>query len=147
MIFGSLMKISSRFTIAVHTLLCILLFKDEKITSNFLSGSIQVNPVIIRNILIQLKKAKIIIVKRGKGGISINKKAKDITLLDIFEAVESLDGKLFSFHKKPNSKCPVGNNITKILLPKLDNIQKSMEKELEKTTLEDIFNSLKNNLK
>ena len=112
-----------------------------------MAGSIQVNPVIIRNILIQLKKAKIIIVKRGKGGISINKKAKDITLLDIFEAVESLDGKLFSFHKKPNSKCPVGNNITKILLPKLDNIQKSMEKELEKTTLEDIFNSLKNNLK
>lgn len=141
------MKISSRFTIAIHTLLCILLFKDEKITSNFLSGSVQVNPVIIRNILIQLKKAKIIIVKRGKGGISINKKAKDITLLDIFEAVESLDGKLFSFHKKPNSKCPVGNNITRILLPKLDNIQKSMEKELEKTTLKDIFNSLKNNLK
>lgn len=140
------MKISSRFTIAVHTLLCILLFKDEKITSNFLSGSIQVNPVIIRNILIQLKKAKIIIVKRGKGGISINKKAKDITLLDIFEAVESLDGKLFSFHKKPNSKCPVGNNITKVLLPKLDNIQKSMEKELEKTTLKDIFNDLQNNL-
>ena len=141
------MKISSRFTIAIHTLLCILLFEDEKITSNFLAGSVQVNPVIIRNILIQLKKAKIIIVKRGKGGISINKKAKDITLLEIFEAVESLDGKLFSFHKKPNSKCPVGNNITKILLPKLDNIQKSMEKELEKTTLEDIFNSLKNNLK
>ena len=140
------MKISSRFTIAVHTLLCILLFKDEKITSNFLSGSVQVNPVIIRNILIQLKKAKIIIVKRGKGGISINKKAKDITLLDIFEAVESLDGKLFSFHKKPNSKCPVGNNITKVLLPKLDNIQKSMEKELEKTTLKDIFNDLQNNL-
>ena len=112
----------------------------------FLAGSIQVNPVIIRNILIQLKKAKIIIVKRGKGGISINKKAKDITLLDIFEAVESLDGKLFSFHKKPNSKCPVGNNITKILLPKLDNIQKSMEKELEKTTLKDVFNDLQNNL-
>lgn len=146
MIFGSLMKISSRFTIAIHTLLCILLFEDEKITSNFLAGSVQVNPVIIRNILIQLKKAKIIIVKRGKGGISINKKAKDITLLEIFEAVESLDGKLFSFHKKPNSKCPVGNNITKILLPKLDNIQKSMEKELEKTTLKDIFNDLQNNL-
>ena len=140
------MKISSRFTIAIHTLLCILLFKDEKITSNFLAVSIQVNPVIIRNILIQLKKAKIIIVKRGKGGISINKKAKDITLLDIFEAVESLDGKLFSFHKKPNSKCPVGNNITKILLPKLDNIQKSMERELKKTTLKNIFNDLQNNL-
>ena len=140
------MKISSRFTIAVHILLCILLFKGEKITSNFLAGSIQVNPVIIRNILIQLKKAGIIIVKRGVGGISINKKIEDITLLDIFEAVESLDGKLFSFHQKPNSKCPVGKNINKILEPKLDNIQNAMEKELEKTTLKDIFNSLEKKL-
>ena len=140
------MKISSRFTIAVHTLLCILLFKDEKITSNFLAGSVQVNPVIIRNILIQLQKADIIAVKRGTGGIKLNKKSKDITLFEIFEAVESLDGKLFSFHKKPNSKCPVGNNITKILLPKLDNIQKSMEIELKKTTLKDVFNDLQNNL-
>ena len=140
------MKISSRFTIAVHILLCILLFKDEKITSNFLAGSVQVNPVIIRNILIQLKKAGIIIVKRGVGGISINKEIEDITLLDIFEAVESLEGKLFSFHQKPNSKCPVGKNINKILEPKLDNIQNAMEKELEKTTLKDIFNSLEKKL-
>ena len=140
------MKISSRFSIAVHTLLCILLFEDKKITSDFLAGSVNVNPVIIRNILIQLQKADIITVKRGTGGIKLNKKAKDITLFEIFESVESLDGKLFSFHKKPNSKCPVGNNITKILLPKLDDIQKSMEKELKKTTLKDIFNDLKNNI-
>lgn len=140
------MKISSRFTIAVHTLLCILSFEDKKITSNFLAESINVNPVIIRNILIQLQKANIITVRRGTGGISINKKAKDITLLEIFEAVESLDGKLFSFHKKPNPKCFVGKNITKILQPKLDNIQKVMENELKKITLKDIFDSLKKNM-
>ncbi|WP_277422284.1 Rrf2 family transcriptional regulator [Brachyspira hampsonii] len=99
------MKISSRFTIAVHTLLCILEFKDEKITSNFISESVNVNPVIIRNILIQLQKADIITVKRGTGGISLNKKTENITLLDIFNAVESLDeGKLFSFHENPNKK-------------------------------------------
>lgn len=141
------MKISSRFSIAVHTLLCILLFRDEKITSNFIAGSVNVNPVIIRNILIQLQKAKIITVKRGTGGISLNKSAKDITLLEIFEAVESLNGKLFGFHKNPNPKCQVGKNITKILEPKLDNIQKTMEKELKKTTLKDIFDNLENNLK
>ncbi|ADG70780.1 Rrf2 family transcriptional regulator [Brachyspira murdochii] len=137
------MKISSRFTIAVHTLLCILEFKDEKITSNFISESVQVNPVIIRNILIQLQKADIITVKRGTGGISLNKKTENITLLDIFNAVESLDeGKLFSFHENPNKKCPVGGNINKILQPKLDSVQYAMEKELKKTTLKDIYKSL-----
>ena len=46
------MQISSRFTIAVHIFACIDTFeKDQKITSDFLSASINVNPVIIRKIL------------------------------------------------------------------------------------------------
>ena len=135
------MKISSRFTIAVHSLLFLLEFqKDKKITSDFISSSVNVNPVIIRNILIQLKKADIITIKRGSIGISLNKNAKDITLFDIFNAVESLDdNKLFSFHKNPNKKCPIGSLINDILQPKLDNIQNVMENELKKTTLEDIY--------
>ena len=137
------MKISSRFTIAVHTLLCILEFKSEKVTSNFISGSVNVNPVIIRNILLQLQKADIITVKRGTGGISLNRKPDNITLLDIFNAVESLDDNtLFSFHENPNKKCPVGSKINEILQPKLDNVQNAMEKELQKPSLKDIFKNL-----
>ena len=137
------MKISSRFTIAVHTLLCILEFKSEKVTSNFISGSVNVNPVIIRNILLQLQKADIITVKRGTGGISLNRKPDNITLLDIFNAVESLDDNtLFSFHENHNKKCPVGSKINEILQPKLDNVQNAMEKELQKTSLKDIFKNL-----
>ena len=50
------MQISSRFTIAIHMLTCMENFKDEyKITSDFLASSINVNPVIIRRILSQLK--------------------------------------------------------------------------------------------
>ena len=50
------MQISSRFTIAIHILACIDTFeKDYKITSDFLASSVNVNPVIIRKILSQLK--------------------------------------------------------------------------------------------
>ena len=50
------MQISSRFTIAVHMLTCMETFKEEyKITSDFLAASINVNPVIIRRILSQLR--------------------------------------------------------------------------------------------
>lgn len=138
------MKISSRFTIAIHTLICILYFKNEKMTSNFISGSVNVNPVIIRNILIQLQKADIITVKRGTGGISLNRKIDNITLLDIFNAVESLDDdNLFSFHENPNKKCPVGKKITSALLPKLEVVQKAMEDKLKHITLKDVFNDIK----
>lgn len=50
------MQISSRFTIAIHMLACMETFKDDyKITSDFLASSINVNSVIIRKILLQLK--------------------------------------------------------------------------------------------
>ena len=136
------MQISSRFTIAVHIFACIDTFeKDQKITSDFLSASINVNPVIIRKILSSLKKSGLINVLRGTGGTTIAKPLDQITLLDIFQSVECLeDGKLFHFHENPNTNCPVGKNIHSILDDKLLRVQKAMENELASITLEDVIN-------
>ena len=136
------MQISSRFTIAVHIFACIDTFeKDQKITSDFLSASINVNPVIIRKILSSLKKSGLINVLRGTGGTTIAKPLDQITLLDIFQSVECLeDGKLFHFHENPNANCSVGKNIHSILDDKLLRVQKAMENELASITLEDVIN-------
>ena len=73
------MQISSRFTIAVHVLVCIETFKDSyKVTSDFLASSVNVNPVVIRRLLQQLKKAGLINVKRGSGGADIEKPLDEI---------------------------------------------------------------------
>ena len=119
------MQISGRFTIAVHILICIETFKDDyKITSDFLASSVNVNPVVIRRLLQQLKKAGIINVKRGSGGAYIEKPLDEITLLDVYNAVECIDnGNLFHFHENPNSRCPVGRNIHSVLDRRLDSIQ------------------------
>ncbi len=128
------MQISSRFTIAIHIFACIDTFeKDKKITSDFLASSVNVNPVIIRNILSQLKSAGLVEVQRGSGGTSISKPLDEITFLDIYHAVECIDkGELFHFHKKPNQECPVGRNIHKVLDNKLEQIQLALENELKK---------------
>ena len=69
-------------------LTCMETFKEDyKITSDFLASSINVNPVIIRRILSQLKEAGIIEVKRGTGGAMITKPLQDITFLDVYYAV------------------------------------------------------------
>lgn len=102
------MQISSRFTIAIHILICIEIFKDErKITSEFLASSVNVNPVVIRRLLQQLKAGKIVNVTRGSGGAEIAKPINEVTLLDIYNAVECVeDGELFHFHENPNNLCP-----------------------------------------
>ena len=135
------MQISSRFTIAVHIFVCIDTFKDDcKITSDFLASSVNVNPVIIRKILSQLKNAGLVEVQLGSGGTSISKPLEEINLLDIYFAVECIDnGELFHFHENPNHKCPVGRNIHNVLDSKLEQVQKALENELQKITLADII--------
>lgn len=134
------MQISSRFTLAVHIFACIDTFGNEyKVTSGFLSKSTNVNPVIIRKILGQLKGAGLLKVTRGTGGAAAARPLHEITFLDIYRAVECIEGgELFHFHENPNSACPVGRNIHFILDDKLLRVQNAMEKELASITLADL---------
>lgn len=136
------MKFSSRFPIAVHVLLAIVEFEGkEKTTSVFLAGSVNVNPVIIRNILGQLKAAGLVTVKAGEGGSSLAKKPEDITLMDVFDAVEK-EKELFHFHENPNPDCPVGKNVHAVLDSRLLGIQKAMREEMRSVTLQDLIDDM-----
>ena len=134
------MQITSRFTVALHIFTCVEVFKDEyKVTSDFLAGSINTNPVIIRKILTQLKNAGLIEVARGTGGITITKPLNEITFYDVYEAIEPIEnGDLFHFHENPNPECPVGRNIHALLDQKLQAIQGAMEDEMKRYTVEDL---------
>ena len=134
------MQISSRFTLAIHIFACIDTFGNEyKVTSDFLAGSTNVNAVIIRKILGQLKGSGLIEVARGTGGTTIVKPLDEITFLDIYNAVGCVEnGELFHFHENPSTNCPVGRNIHHILDDKLLQVQNALEKELAAITLADI---------
>ena len=137
------MQISSRFTMAIHMFACIDTFQDMKMTSDFMAGSIGTNPVIIRKLLGQLKTAGLVEVARGTGGVTITKPLSEITFLDVYKAVECApDEELFHFHENPNQACPVGRNIHHVLDDKLLQIQKAMEEELSKITLEEVKNDV-----
>ncbi len=137
------MKIASRFTVAVHTLLVIHTFgREQKTTSDFIAASVQVNPVIIRRTLLSLKAAGMIEVKAGSGGATIVRDLKDITLYDVYRAVDSVEGDIFHFHENPNPACPVGKNIHAVLDTHLADAQAAMEDELKKVTLLDLTREL-----
>lgn len=139
------MQISSRFTIAIHVFACMETFgNDYKITSDFLAASINVNPVIIRKILSQLRNAGLIEVARGTGGTTATRPIDEITFYDVYKAVDLLEeGELFHFHENPNPNCPVGKNIHTALDDKLLHIQSAMEAEMKKYTIADVVNDIK----
>ena len=138
------MQISSRFTVALHVLACIATFSGQKkVTSAFLAESVNTNAVIIRNILLQLKAAGLIRVDRGTGGAYLLQPADEISLLDVYRAIEPLEnGKLFRVHENPNKDCPVGRNIYEVLDGRLSAIQEVMELKLRSMSLADILADL-----
>ena len=123
------MQISSRFSIALHIFACVDAFQaTHKMTSDSLS---------------QLRRAGLIRIARGTGGITLERALKDISFYDVYAAIEPVErGALFRFHENPNPNCPVGKNIHKILDNKFTDIQSAMEAEMRKYTLEDIHRDL-----
>ena len=134
------MQITSKFTVAVHILTCIDIFDGQmRVTSDFLSGSTGVNAVIVRNVLGQLRNAGIVETRQGSGGAHLAKALDEITLYDIYKAVDCVDEEgLFHFHENPNADCPVGRNIHKAMDDRLEAAQASLENQLKRTTLAEV---------
>lgn len=83
--------------------------------------------------------------QRGTGGITPTRPLSEITFYDVYKAVDPIeDDELFHFHENPNPDCPVGRNIHNLLNDKLDAIQKAMEDEMKKYTIEDLHKGMEN---
>ena len=137
------MKISSRFTVAIHVLSLISLNQNIVSTSEWIAESVNTNPVVIRRVMGKLKKAGLIDIRRGLGGANLQRNLEDITLLDVYKAVEVVeDGELFQMHENPNPNCPVGANIQDVLELILVRAQDAMEAVLKEITMKELVNVL-----
>ncbi|MBC6181175.1 Rrf2 family transcriptional regulator [Listeria welshimeri] len=136
------MAISTRFSVAVHILTLIDMNKERSITSDTIAASVNTNPVVIRRIMSKLKKAGLIQSSPGISGTYLLKNATEITLYDIYQAVEVTDN-LFDIHKNPNPNCEVGANIQETLDTVFIHAQQKMEAYLKRTTLSQITADIK----
>lgn len=135
------MRVSTRFPIAVHALMMIsALSGQRKVNSDLVSDSTGVNAVIIRNIFTLLKKAKLISVSPGPGGTTLAKIPEQISLWDIYVAVETEKTEdIFKFHENLSPYCPVSSNIYEILYSHLDDAVTALKEELSGVTLADLI--------
>lgn len=132
------MSISSRFAVGIHILTLIELQKEGVTSSEFLASSVNTNPAVIRKIMSMLKKAGLIEVHPGIAGAKLAKEISDITLYDVYKAVDVVqENELFSIHDNPNPDCPVGRNIQNTIEPLFTAAQLAMEKVLRNVTLEE----------
>lgn len=135
------MRINTRFTVAVHlmALLAITGKKGKVVTSEILASSVGTNPVVIRQMMSCLKKAGLITTRNGVPGGELTKKEEEISLLEIYRAVQKKsDAPLFDFHPNPNPACVIGRNIEEAMEEPLREAQAAMERSLMEYSLKDI---------
>lgn len=86
-----------------------------------------------------LRSSGLINTARGNSGkIELARPAEQITLYDIYEAVEPTK-KIISIHKDIEQACPVGGNIEQLLTPIFRTAEDGLKKELQKITLSDLL--------
>ena len=135
------MQISMKCSVAVH---CLIFIHEAqgiaKVTSNLLAESTGCNPVVIRNILSALKKAGIITVPRGTGGAELCAAPSQITLYQIYSALEP-DGmaSLIGIHPCQGRPCPVAKNIHAVLQTPYRKIEDSIKETMERITLQSMI--------
>ena len=133
------MAASCRFAFAVHVLAVLALREEEAVTSEMLAGSVNTNAVVIRRILADLRRAGLVTTCKGVGGGAwLTRKPSEITLDEVYRAVEGCPG--FSMHPhQPNQRCLVGRRIEEVLTGVFNSAQTALEQALSRRTLAEVL--------
>ena len=130
---------SSRFIVAVNALSVLARMAGKgPICSGAVAASVHTNPVVIRRLMSELEKANLVRSVAGRsGGFELVRDADEITLADVYRAVE--DDVVFRMHKTdPLSSCPLAAQLGKILSGPLRAAEGALAVSLSGTTLKQV---------
>jgi len=128
---------------AVHVLTVLAYKEGDRVSSGFLAGSVNTNPVIIRRLLLALQRARLVDTSKGAGaGSRLSRAPGRINLAEIYQAVE--DPEPFTKPtRKPNEACPVGHCIREALDRVFASARDALERDLGRTTLAGLIDTVK----
>jgi Rrf2 family protein len=130
---------NGRFATALHILTLLARQEQELLSSEYIAGSININPVLVRKEISNLRNYGLIQSREGKnGGSSLAKPAAKILLSDIYKAVRQTA--LLGRSNDPNPNCPVGKNINTHIQNLYEEAEEALTRKLGTLTLADFTN-------
>ena len=135
--------VPTRFAVAAHILLMVAADGLEPSTSQRLATSINTNPVVVRRITGQLARAGLVRVRRGPGGAELVRPPEQITLEDVWRAVNPGPPRpLLPLHANPDPLCPVGCRVHAVLGEAFGAAERALERALARTSLADLLSGV-----
>ena len=135
-----IMKYSTKLSDTVHVMVLIAINQEKSLSSASIAESVHTNPGFVRQLMLKLKKAGLMTSVAGHARPSLSKPADQITLLDVYKAVEG-EKPLLHLDTHTNPDCGVGINIQLSLQEFYNEIQKNAEEKMNTITLQDIINT------
>lgn len=136
------MQITVKYTVALQLLTTCALYPNQKITSNFLASKIGSDAVIIRQVMLDLKKADYISCKPGPGGTTLNVDLNNITLYDIYTAVADIKESIIKFYNLPNNATSTEKAFLNVTRNYFEAYKINMFNEMKKISIQQICNEM-----
>ncbi|WP_137601786.1 Rrf2 family transcriptional regulator [Paucilactobacillus nenjiangensis] len=135
------MRLSTKFSDALHLLVFINVFSDIKITSDLIAISIKTSPVVVRRLIGSLRDAGIIINDPNNHQPIFAKEPSEITMFDVYLATEGHTA-LFEIDHDTNAECTVGGNIQEVLNGFYTNAEAAAYKELNRISMQEVIDQI-----
>ncbi len=132
------MKYSTRLSDAAHVLALVAMNADDPLSSEAIATSIHTNPAFVRQLMSAMRRAGLVTCVRGHPRPSLARPARDISLLDIYRAVEG-NKPLLHQDTHTNPECGIGVNIQYVLRECYDTVQEQAEEAMQAISLQDIL--------
>jgi len=127
---------NAKFATALHILALLDYSKEEKLSSEYIAGSINLNPALVRKEISHLKKLGFISSREGNGGgYTLGRPSDQIFLSEIYQAVRQAP--LLGRKNSPNPACTVGRQINTHLDKLYTDAELSLTEKLGKQTLKE----------
>lgn len=132
---------NSRFAVAIHTLAVLAWEPGKPASSEVVARSVNTNPVVIRRLIALLRRAGLVSTQNGRGGgFTLARDPREITLLDIYRAVEERE--LIAVHEGSNRHCPIGREVSEVLQRYTTAAERAVEQSLSRTTLRQVVSAI-----
>ncbi len=135
--------VNQQFTFAVHILTMLAFARDKIVDSQTLAASVNTNPVVVRRLLLALRRARLIETHAGKhGGAKLQRKPGQITLLDVYDAIEPRPVIAVN-ERKAFKHCAVSCNMKRIMSRVAGSADKAVRKHLAAITLTEVVRQIR----
>ena len=120
-----------------------LAYSGDVLDSRTIAASVNTNPVVVRRLLIALRRAGLVRTVSGKsGGSTLARSPRQVSLLDIFHAVQSPQFIAVN-DRNVLRKCPVSCCMKEIMVDVSQRAERALRQQLRGVTLDQVIRKIR----